>query len=303
MSKLTGGRCYSVAYRLAPQYPFPAAILDVLVAYLSLLYPPPGAFHAPVLASSIVLVGDSSGSGLCLAVLQSILHLRRQSPNADPKIRFHGKDVSLPLPAGFSGLSTSADLTHSQHSWTANALHDVLPNEPPPIRVSQPPCDIWPSDPPRGDLYCDLSALCHPLVSPTAAIDWAGAPPMRFGCGEEMLADEGGIIARRAARQGTCVSWEQFEAMPHSFVGYLSWLPQTKLCFRHWADFCLQCVQDPRALVTQGAFIEFEGLTSHAVDVASMSVPTVEEARQMMAREARRRQIKFETQSRLKARI
>ena len=242
IAKLTGGRCFSVKYRLAPQNPFPAAILDVLVAYLSLLYPPSGAFHTPALASSIVLAGDSSGANICLAVLQLILYLRHQSLDGDSKIGFHGKQVSLPLPAGFASLSISADLTHSQCSWTANAMHDVLPNEPPPIRSSQPSCDIWPSKPPRGDLYGDLSAICHPLVSPTAAVDWRGAPPMRFSCGEEMLADEGAIIARHAAIQGVCAVWEQFEAMPHSFVGYLGWLPQTIQCLRHWADFCLQCV-------------------------------------------------------------
>lgn len=302
LSKLTGGRCFSVAYRLAPQNPFPAAILDVLVAYLSLLYPPSSTFHAPTPASSIVLVGDSSGAGICLAVLQVLLHLRHHS-KVDPKIRFHDMEVSLPLPAGFAGLSTSADQTHSQRSWTANAMHDVLPNEPPPIRASQPPCDIWPSNPPRGDLYCDLSTLCHPLVSPTAVVDWAGSPPMRFGCGEEMLADEGAIIARQAARQDTCVIWEQFEGMPHSFVGYLGWLPQTKQCFEHWAEFCLQCVQNPAAMVTRGFFAGSQGSRSRAVDVRNMNVPTVEEARQIMAREAQKRRVQFQTQSRLKARI
>lgn len=269
---------------------------------MSLLHPHPSASYTHTPASSIVLVGDSSGAGICLAVLQVLLHLRRQS-NVDPKIRFHGMEVSLALPAGFAGLSTSADQTHSQRSWISNAMHDVLPNEPPPLRASQPPCDIWPSDPPRGDLYCDVSALCHPLVSPTAAIDWAGAPPMRFGYGEEMLADEGAIIARRAARQGTCVIWEQFEGMPHSFVGYLGWLSQTKLCFEHWAEFCLQCVQNPAALATRGLFVGSHRSRSRAVDVRHMDVPTVEEARQIMAREAQKRKIKFQMQSRLKAHI
>lgn len=58
LAKLTGGRCYSVRYRLAPQNPFPAAILDGLVAYLTLLYPPPDAFHEPVSPKDIVFSGD-----------------------------------------------------------------------------------------------------------------------------------------------------------------------------------------------------------------------------------------------------
>lgn len=58
LAKLTGGRCYSVRYRLAPQHPFPAAVMDALSAYLTLLYPPPGAFHEAVRPEDIVVAGD-----------------------------------------------------------------------------------------------------------------------------------------------------------------------------------------------------------------------------------------------------
>ena len=58
LAKLTGGRCYSVRYRLAPQNPFPAAVMDGLSAYLTLLYPPPGAFHEAVRPEDIVFAGD-----------------------------------------------------------------------------------------------------------------------------------------------------------------------------------------------------------------------------------------------------
>jgi hypothetical protein len=58
LAKLTGGRCYSVRYRLAPQNPFPSALLDALVAYMTLLYPPPDSFHEPVKPEHIVFSGD-----------------------------------------------------------------------------------------------------------------------------------------------------------------------------------------------------------------------------------------------------
>lgn len=58
LAKLTGGRCYSVRYRLAPQHPFPAALLDALVSYLTLLYPPPDAFHEAVKPEHIAFAGD-----------------------------------------------------------------------------------------------------------------------------------------------------------------------------------------------------------------------------------------------------
>ena len=58
LAKLSGGRCYSVRYRLAPQHAFPCALMDTLASYLALLYPPEGAFHEAVPPEHIVIAGD-----------------------------------------------------------------------------------------------------------------------------------------------------------------------------------------------------------------------------------------------------
>lgn len=58
IAKMTGGRCYSVRYRLSPAHAFPSALLDAFVSYLTLLYPPPDAYHEPVMANDIVIAGD-----------------------------------------------------------------------------------------------------------------------------------------------------------------------------------------------------------------------------------------------------
>lgn len=58
LAKLTKGRVYSVRYRLSPRHAFPAALIDALVSYLALLYPPEDAFHAPVEAKDVIFSGD-----------------------------------------------------------------------------------------------------------------------------------------------------------------------------------------------------------------------------------------------------
>jgi len=122
LSKLTGGRAFSVRYHLAPQNPFPAALLDALLSYLYLLYPPAGSFHEPVSPSNIVFTGDSAGANLSLVLLQLILHLHRTAPNDQtPTLKFHGKDVAIPIPAGIAAISPWLDITYSLPSQEKNA--------------------------------------------------------------------------------------------------------------------------------------------------------------------------------------
>ncbi|OCH89858.1 alpha/beta-hydrolase [Obba rivulosa] len=103
------GRVFTINYRLAPQYPFPCAIQDLVAAYLFLIDPPAGSLHRPVKPAHIVVAGDSAGGGLCLALLQVL------------------RDAGLPLPAGGVLISPWCDLTHAFPSIHTNTATDVLP--------------------------------------------------------------------------------------------------------------------------------------------------------------------------------
>ena len=111
----------AVNYRLAPQYPFPCALQDLLAACelsptllckarriepcrqdLFLIKPPEGAAHCPVRPERIVVAGDSAGGGLSLALLQVI------------------RDSGLPAPAGGVLISPWCDFTHSFPSIFTN---------------------------------------------------------------------------------------------------------------------------------------------------------------------------------------
>ena len=294
LAHLTNGRCLSVRYRLSPQNPFPCALLDAFQAYLSLLYPPPGSFHDPVVASNIVLAGDSAGGNLTLALLQLILQINRSLSRET--LSFHGNVISIPLPvpAGIANNSAWADITRCMPSVTNNACYDYLPPPKSDEQISAFPHDeIWPSDPPRGDLYCDLSIICHPLVSPLAATNWRGSCPMWFDYGEEMLADEGKAIASLAAKQGVTVIWEQYEAMPHAFSMIFDQLETARSCFRNWADFCTRVAggnkEKKEAVRTKGTWFAAKSGKATSVSVVDLAVCSQEEVAERMrsTREAR----------------
>ncbi|KAH8984796.1 alpha/beta-hydrolase [Lactarius hatsudake] len=123
------GRVLAVNYRLAPQYPFPCALQDLVAAYIFLIRPPEGAAHLPVRPEHIVIAGDSAGGGLSLALLQII------------------RDSGLPAPAGGVLISPWCDLNHSFPSVLSNTDTDVIPST---GLCLHKPSPLWP--PPSNDV-------------------------------------------------------------------------------------------------------------------------------------------------------
>ena len=282
LARLTNGRVLSVRYRLAPQNPFPGALLDAFIAYLSLLYPPLGeSFHRPVLATHIVLAGDSAGGTLCLSLVQLLLQINRSETKS---IVFHSHTITLPLPlpAACSTMSAWLDITRSMPSVTKNALYDYLPAPITREMASRfPHCEAWPTNPPRGDLYSDISILCHPLVSPLTAKDWTGSCPLWFSYGEEMLADELQVVASKAAKQGVTVVSEQWEAMPHCFAVILLGSPMSKKTFQSWATFCQEAVKGEQ-IRTRGLWIEAKTGNEKEVEVIDICKISDREVKERM---------------------
>ena len=307
LAHLTKGRCFNVRYRLAPQNAFPAALLDALVAYLSLLYAPPGSYYEAVPANHIVFAGDSAGAGLSLALVQLLLQINRTAATGQ-SIQIHSTTsilLPLPLPAGAALNSVWCDLTRAMPSIDTNYHYDYLP---PPMtndQVARFPADsIWPTDPPRGDLYCEVNMLCHPLVSPIAAKDWSGSCPLWLGCGEEMLGDEGKIIASRAADQGVKVQWAQWGTMPHCFALILIGSPMGKRYFQDWAGFASKVVvSNGQQIETGGIFFEAKTQKEVPVDVQTLSPLSDEEMRSRMEGAQRARALGIEGEAKLLPRL
>ena len=284
LARLTDGQCLSVGYRLAPQHPFPAAILDTLLVYMSLLYPPPGSPHKPIPPASIVLCGDSAGAAICFAVIQVIIQAQRRSRIQSPSILFHGEQVLLQPPAGLAALSAFGDLTHSMPSWFANAGQDYFGTTMPTLLPNFPECEIWPTKPPRASVLCNETVLHHPLASPIAVADWTDFPPLWLCFGEEMMADESKFIAQRAAQSAVPVVWEQYGSMPHCFIllPHLNRLPQTQRVYEKWAHFCKACVEQPESIKTKGTFISADDMEERSVDVKHQLDLSFEEVKHRM---------------------
>ena len=247
LARGTNARVASIRYRLAPANTFPGPILDTLVAYASLLYPPPGARHKPVSADRIVLAGTSAGANLCFALIRCLLELRRETKEMsrpDPTVYFHGREVSLPLPAGIATCSGWCDQCDALPSWREGGQNDILTVLQPALLPGYPSDRLWPSKPPREHPYCVAATLDHELVSPAAVRDWTGAPPMWFACGSEERGLDGiKVVASQAAKCGVPVLWNEYAGMPHEFALLLSRLPQSKHCFEAWADACKKLVK------------------------------------------------------------
>lgn len=95
-----GVRVFSAAYRLAPENPYPAALLDALEAYQYLL-------HKGYSPDHIALCGESAGGGLCYSLCMKL------------------RELSLPMPACIIAISPWTDLTASGSSYSENRDKDI----------------------------------------------------------------------------------------------------------------------------------------------------------------------------------
>jgi acetyl esterase/lipase len=95
---------YSISYRLVPEHPYPAAINDAFYTYKWLLE------EKSIPAERIIILGDSAGGGLALALLHRI-----------------GKN-RMPQPKCAISISPWTDLTLSNDSYVANRKNDAFFN-------------------------------------------------------------------------------------------------------------------------------------------------------------------------------
>ncbi len=167
----------AIAYRLAPEHPYPAALEDALAAYDAML-----AMGIP--ASGIVLAGESAGGNLVLSTALAI------------------RDSGRPLPAGLACLSAWADLAGGS---TYRSLADVDPSLDPDsllLAARHFAGDIPLEDPRISPVHADLAGLPPTLIH-------AGS--------REIVLGDSLLLAERMQEAGVDATLEIYEGMWHVF--------------------------------------------------------------------------------------
>jgi epsilon-lactone hydrolase len=191
MAKALGSPVYGLDYRLAPEYPFPAAFEDAVQAYRWLLQCHPDA--------AIVLAGDSAGAGLAIATAMAI------------------RDQQLTAPKGIVGFSPYSDLAVTGASVESNAKSCAM-FTPRGVRESAALylAGADARDPRASPLYGDLSGL---------------PPLLLFASRHEILRDDTLRLAERASAAGVDVELIVRDRLPHVWPVFTPLLPEARAAF------------------------------------------------------------------------
>ena len=199
ISNLAKIKVVSVYYRLAPEYPFPAAVEDVVAVYKELLktYKP----------RSIGIFGTSAGAILTCEVTVKL------------------KQLGFPLPGAlgvFSGLADFSRPGDSRQLFTLNGF----------------PGPLLPVDPQHlpDNEYVGKTDRKNPVLSPLFA-DLHGMPPsLLVTSTRDLLLSDTAIFHRALLRVGNDSQLVVFEALPHAFWYHFQ-LPETREALELMARF------------------------------------------------------------------
>lgn len=167
--RMTGYEIFIADYRMAPEFPFPAAVLDATDVYRGLL-------GRGVEPSHLVVAGDSGGGGLTTSLIS---HLHTEG---------------LPKPAAIALFSPEVDLDLDHPSITDNAQLDILPWN---VPVSPYLHGVQPDDGRVTAIHSDPDPAWWP---PTFAC-WGGDEMFRDGIREFVESLETAGIAVRGMEE------------------------------------------------------------------------------------------------------
>jgi acetyl esterase/lipase len=176
--KMVGYKALLFDYRLAPEFPAPAAVNDSTAIYIWML-------EQGYLPENIIFAGDSAGGGIELGTLIKL------------------RDDGIPLPAACVAFSPSLDMTLSGESHQTRAKAD--------------PCTPKGMTETYYDYYVGDGDPRHPYISPLFG-DLTGLPPIMIHVGnDEVLRDDATRFGEKADSFNVDVRVKVWKGMFHCF--------------------------------------------------------------------------------------
>jgi len=191
-------RALMLDYRLAPEHPFPSAILDGLSAYEWMI-------KNGTSPDDVIIAGDSAGGGLTLALLLKI------------------RDLNRDLPTMAVCLSPWTDLAGKGESIASNARKDIILNSKNLQKAAR--------------LYLKDESDLNPYASPIYA-DLKGLPSIMIQVGsDEILLSDSVNLAEKAKIAGVDVALEVWDGMQHVWQFGGKVLPEARKAIQSIGDF------------------------------------------------------------------
>lgn len=174
-------RVFTVAYRLAPEYPYPAALEDAFDAYSYIR-------NFGYAGDKIVLVGESAGGGLINALCMRL------------------RDEQTEMPAGIISISPWMDLTMSGDSFASKAECDVALN---PNQINY-----------YASIYINGMDAHDPYISPIFGDFHSFPPSIVFVGSDEILFDDAVRLYKKLNAAGVPCELNIGEGLWHVYPLY-----------------------------------------------------------------------------------
>lgn len=196
-AQFTGFTNLLFEYRLAPEFPFPAALNDSVSMYQKVL-------ELGYIPKNILLAGESAGGGLTLATLLAL------------------KERKLPMPAAAVAISPWTDLTCSGESYKTKN------------KRSPAPIDSWLV---FSKHYCGSESPQNPLISPLFGDLTGLPPLFINSGVDDELFDDGKSFSEKAQAAGVQVSFRAGEGMVHCYPLLAPMFPEATRAMNEIVEF------------------------------------------------------------------